>query len=79
MAHEKFYQLKKLEKVGGGPKNGSKRSKFRKIRIICILKLKIHKKYKIGVFQNNADIISYDQLKKNWEKHRHTPKLGQNW
>ena len=31
MTHEKFYQLKKLEKVGGGQKNGSKWSKFRKI------------------------------------------------
>ena len=45
---------------------------------MCILRLKMHKKYKIGVFQNNADMISYDQFKKNWEKHRHTPKLGRN-
>ena len=36
---------------------------------------KIHKNYKMRVFQNIGHMISYYQLKKN----RDAPKLGQNW
>ena len=82
-----YYQLKKCKKNRDVPKLGRNWAKvcqnWQKLvknqYYVHFERKKCIKKYQIRIIQNKEAMISHYQLNKIGNKHRDTPKLGQNW